>query len=164
MSADAKHKDIEKQMKSLGKVYDFADFITCIKSAKCEPLEMGTNDGTLAFREWKSGMSQHSLRKLEQIPYLDQMVSVRFTRGSNKLEYKTNFNSDFVELDYLLSAFELKEAPQKATPRDIPPSKRQDILKNLVPLMEHNRHAFWHSLPESKVKDLSVQYDKHISR
>ena len=81
MSADAKHKEIEKQMKAHGKVYDFDGFISCIKKTKYAPLERGIN----VFRGMKSDMSHRFTQKLEQRLNLHKMVSVRFTRGSKKL-------------------------------------------------------------------------------
>ena len=67
MSADAKHKGIEKQMKAHGKMYDFDGFTSCIKKAKSEPLEMGIKYGEdLAFCGLKSNMSHHFINKLEQ--------------------------------------------------------------------------------------------------
>ena len=59
MSAGAKHKEIEKQMKAHGKLYDFDGFISCIKKAKSAPLEMGINSEDLAFRGLKSDTSHH---------------------------------------------------------------------------------------------------------
>ena len=88
MSADAKHKGIEKQMKAQGKVYDFDGSISCIKKAKSEPLDMGINGEDIAFRGLKSDMSHHSTKKLEQRLNLDKMVSVGFPRGSRKPQNK----------------------------------------------------------------------------
>ena len=88
MSADAKHKGIEKQMKAHGKMYDFDGFTSCIKKAKSEPLEMGINGEDLAFCGLKSNMSHHFIKKLEQRLNLDKMFSVGFTRDSKKLQYK----------------------------------------------------------------------------
>ena len=88
ISADAKHKEIKKQMEAHGKVYNFDGFISCIEKAKSEPLEMSINDEYLAFRGLKSGMSHHFIQKLEQRLNLDKMVSIRFTRGSKKLQYE----------------------------------------------------------------------------
>ena len=59
MSADAKHKEIKKQMKARGKVYDFDGFISCIKKAKSAPLEMGIKSEDLAFCCLKSDTSHH---------------------------------------------------------------------------------------------------------
>ena len=59
MSADAKHKGIENQMKAHGKMYDFDGFTSCIKKAKSKPLEMGINGEDLAFYGLKSNTSHH---------------------------------------------------------------------------------------------------------
>ena len=87
MSADAKHKEIEKQIKAHGKIYDFDGFTSCTKKAKSEPLEMGINGEDLAFCGLKPNMSHHFIKKLEQRLNLDKMVSIGFTRDSEKLQY-----------------------------------------------------------------------------
>ncbi|GFS20492.1 hypothetical protein ElyMa_006900700 [Elysia marginata] len=95
-----------------------------------------------AFRHWKSGMSQYLLNKLEKRPYLDKIICVRFTRGSQKLEYKNDFSDDFKEVEFQRSTFELQEEPQKPIPRGFLPQKKQDIIKTLLSLMPGTRHAF----------------------
>ena len=75
-------------MKAHGKMYDFDGFNSCIKKAKSKPLEMGINGEDLAFCSLKSNRSHHFVKKLEQRLDLDKMVSVGFTRGSKKLQYK----------------------------------------------------------------------------
>ena len=37
MSADAAHSRIEREMKRIGKVYDFDDFVTCVKKQNVIP-------------------------------------------------------------------------------------------------------------------------------
>ena len=66
MSADAKHKEIEKQMKANGKMYDFHSFNSCTKETKSEPLEIGINGKDLTFCGLKSNMSHHFIKKLQQ--------------------------------------------------------------------------------------------------
>ena len=62
--------------------------ISSIKMVKSEPLEMGNGVEDLAFCGLKSDVSQHFLKKLEHRLNFGEMVSVRFTRSVNKLEYK----------------------------------------------------------------------------
>ena len=75
-------------MKAHDKVYDFDGFISCIKKAKSEPLQMGINGKDLAFRGLESNTSHHFIKKLEQRLNLDKMAGVGFTRGSKKLQYE----------------------------------------------------------------------------
>ena len=49
---------------------------------------MGIKGEDLAFRGLESDTSHHFIKKLEQRLNLDKMVSVGFTRGSKKLQYK----------------------------------------------------------------------------
>ena len=98
MYADAKHKEIEKQMKAHVKVYGVYGFIYCTKKAKSGPLEMGINCKDMALRGLKFDMSHPFSMKLEKRLNLVKMVSVIFTRGSKRLVYKIlyDFNSNFV--------------------------------------------------------------------
>ncbi|GFO38232.1 hypothetical protein PoB_006473700 [Plakobranchus ocellatus] len=91
------------------------------------------------------------------------MVSVMFTKGSQKLKYKNDFCSDLIEVQFLPSTFELQEEPQRTTPRGFPPQKKQEIITNLFSLTLGTRHAFWNNLPESIVKDLAIQHEKRAS-
>ena len=93
MSADSKHKQIQQEMR---KIYDFDDFQTCVKKAKCEVMEMQIDN----FQEWKSGMSPYALKKMQNRPYLDRMVHVKFKRGSHLIHYK---NSTTINLRKLTS-------------------------------------------------------------
>ena len=88
MSADSKHKQIQQEMRNIRKIYDFDDFQTCVKKAKCEVMEMQIDN----FQEWKSGMSPYALKKMQNRPYLDKMVHVKFMHGSHLIHYK-NFTT-----------------------------------------------------------------------
>ena len=87
MSADACHSRIEREMKTLKKVYDFNDFVSCVQRANCTPIIMELRH----FRNWESGVSQHLLNKLPKRPKLAPMVYVSFQRGSESLFYKNEF-------------------------------------------------------------------------
>ncbi|GFN78732.1 hypothetical protein PoB_000523800 [Plakobranchus ocellatus] len=60
MASDAAHRSIEKQLRKMGKVFGFRDFVDATKQAKCEPVEMAFTD----FNDWKSGVSQDALNQL----------------------------------------------------------------------------------------------------
>ncbi|GFN94649.1 U-box domain-containing protein 16 [Plakobranchus ocellatus] len=48
MASDAALGRTEKQLRKMGKVFDFRDFVDATKQAKCEPVEMAITD----FNDW----------------------------------------------------------------------------------------------------------------
>lgn len=99
MAADSFHHKVEKSLKIKGKVYDFNDYKDAVKTAVKEVnvIEMDVND----FYPWEDSSSQYKLKKCVPRPYLQQMVQVRFQRGSKKMMYKTSFDEPFTELNFL---------------------------------------------------------------
>ena len=86
MTSDSAHGRIEKQIRKMGKLFDFRDFVEATKSANCEPGEMSCSD----LRNWTSGVSQYALKQLgEQRPYLNKIVCAKFCKGSEELIYQT---------------------------------------------------------------------------
>ncbi|KAK3803284.1 hypothetical protein RRG08_021482 [Elysia crispata] len=68
--SSAFHKFIES-------LRDVKDIVEAVTAAKCEPVQMTHND----FMEWKSGVSQHTLKQLgEQRPYLQENSDCNFLR------------------------------------------------------------------------------------
>lgn len=157
MSADSCHSRIEKEMKKMQKVYDFNDFVFCVRKAKCTPIVMEPRH----FRKWQSGVSYHLLNKLPNRPKLASMVYVSFQRGSQHLFYKNEFSEKETEIEFLKKTFAIEiEEKARTKPRGIPPMKKSDIISKLLPLMPANRHQFWKSLTENtSAKDLATEYE-----
>lgn len=79
---------------------------------------------------------------------LNTLVEVKFISGSRKLFFKTDFDDQFVELDFLMKRFNHRVLPaMKTTPRGIKEIKKEGIIKKLLPLMPMNRREFWIGLP-----------------
>ena len=130
-------------------MYDFRDFRDCVKEAKCEPVEMAIGD----FADWVSGMSQYSLNKMGQNrPYLDEIVTATFKKGTEDFSYKTSFDGPEKKVSFLKNTFDLNknigEARKKA--RGINSEKKKQIIENLVTLMPSNRQTFWKELQDEK--------------
>lgn len=156
MAADSSHAQIERQMRKMGKLYDFDDFVQCVKASNCVTLEMAHLD----FKGWQSGLSYHRIKQIEPRPCLSNMVYVEFRRGFTSFFYKETFDGDLKELAFLKGNFELAEGIPMKVPRGIEPLKKEDILQKLIPLMPMNRRMFWENLPtNSKSKDLALTYD-----
>ncbi|GFR72545.1 hypothetical protein ElyMa_003844700 [Elysia marginata] len=80
---------LKKQIRKLGKLFDFEDFVEATKAANCEPVEMSFSDS----RNWTSGISQYALKQLvEQRPNLIKIVCAKFCKYSNELIYETAFD------------------------------------------------------------------------
>ena len=109
-------------------------------------------------------MSPYALKKMQNRPYLDKMVHVKFTRGSHLIHYKNSYDNQFEKADLLKSSFDLKEEPPKSKERGIQRTKKDEIMHRLAPLMPHSRHTFWQNLHvNEKLKDLAVDYEKRVS-
>ncbi|RUS68512.1 hypothetical protein EGW08_023726 [Elysia chlorotica] len=158
MASDAAHGRIEKQMRNMGKLYDFRDFVEATKGAKCEPLQMVFSD----FSNWTAGVSQYALKQLgDRRPYLKNMVSVAFSKGSEEIVYQTAFDQPEIRAKVLKSNFDLATSSGgiRKRPRGIETSKKKDLLEKMLPLMPENRRSFWINLPEDKKStDLSIHY------
>jgi len=84
---------------------------------------------------------------------LTNIVMVRFVKGSFCLGYKTDFEEDIIKLDFLQkSALKnmVNYPDYEKSQRGIQISKKQEIIKALVPYMPNNRRQFWQNLPESE--------------
>ncbi|GFO07689.1 hypothetical protein PoB_003419400 [Plakobranchus ocellatus] len=79
--------NIKGEMKRFGNVYDFNDFVSCVRKAKYIPILMKSQD----FRAWQSGVSHHTSNRLPETPELVSMVKVIFQRGRENLLFKISF-------------------------------------------------------------------------
>ena len=156
MSADAFHHQVEKSMRTAGKVYDFSDFVKCVQSANSGKAMVKTME-PIDFCEWPDHSSQYKLTHTSPRPYLGSMVSVRAVRGNRGLLYRTDFGTPEIELNFLTARtakFGVQKAVCRSGPRGIPQQKKDDILTKLCNLMPPSRHAFWQNLPTSNAPDL----------
>lgn len=156
MAADSTHSKLERSLvRQNGKIFDFADLEQTFKDAGCAVTVMKTED----FVDWQSGVSQHLLSKQRnERPYLNNMCWVRFSKDGE--EAKMSYKNDFYEETFQNFNYWKKNSTQvkerRIQPRGISKKKKEAIVRQLVPLMPHNRRRFWIELPESeKSKDLT---------
>ncbi|GFO39429.1 hypothetical protein PoB_006593400 [Plakobranchus ocellatus] len=139
--------NIEGEKKRFGNVYDFNDFVSCVRKAKYTSIIMKPQD----FRAWQSGVSHHTPNRLPERPALESMVKVIFQRGRENLPFKTSFVG--VEREPEI------EPNSRSQPRGVHP-KKNDIVNKLLPLIQTTKQAFWNKfLVNTCGKDLATDYE-----
>ncbi|CAH0755367.1 unnamed protein product [Diatraea saccharalis] len=144
MAADAVHANIEQKMRRQRGIYDFGDFKDCeLRSRKnIKILEIQNR------RNWpkkkRAGRFGETLREFK----LKFVVQVKFVKGSRNLFYKTRFDENFQEIEFLQKKLNVNYfAPPVEEPWGVNQAKKDDIISKLVPLMPASRKAFWYNLP-----------------
>ncbi|XP_045457964.1 uncharacterized protein LOC123668235 isoform X1 [Melitaea cinxia] len=153
MAADAVHANIERKIKRQRGIYDFSDLKDCVlRARKCiKIVEIQQR------HEWpkkkRAGRAGEPLKDFQ----LKAVVQVKFVKGSRNILYKTRYDEQFQELDFLAKKFDIQSiAPVVKEPRGVKSVKKNDIINKLVPMMPESRRAFWHHLPTNdKSVDLS---------
>lgn len=152
MSADSFHHQVEKSLKQTGKVLDFDDFTLCVKkcnSSRVEVIQMNLDD----FRDFIDFSSRFKMNKITPKPYLANFVQVQFTRGSTNLFYKTKFNGELIELNFLLAKHckgDLPKPTVRLIPKGIDKDRKAKLLQKLPDIVPPNRLQFWQNLPETE--------------
>ncbi|XP_054263988.1 uncharacterized protein LOC128987257 [Macrosteles quadrilineatus] len=159
MSADQFHHQVNQQIKTKGKVYDFDDFQDAVMKSNSGKVIVKSLQHTDFFNSFDYSSTYKITNKIPR-PYLSEMVQVIFQRGSFDIQYKTSFISEQIESISILKAGYLKKKQvpmptRRSNPRGINQAKKADIIQKLLPLMPENRRSFWLDLPASSdVPDL----------
>jgi hypothetical protein len=82
MSADSFHALVEKQFKKARDIFNFDDYVRCIRGAGVG-IEMCVGD----FKCYKSGLSQGKVSR-ETMPLLDDAACVEIRKGCCKMFWK----------------------------------------------------------------------------
>ena len=155
MSVDSFHHQVELSLKTMGKVYDFDDFVMAVSSAQrgcVDVKEMKVND----FYTWLDWSSSSKIQKSQPRPYLSDIVHLSATRGKKSLAYKTSFSpsdENFITLDFLTLTcikYEMPQGRQLTTARGISVSRQVGIVNSLCRLMPQEKRQFWESLPTTE--------------
>lgn len=150
MAADSVHHSIERELKKRGDVCDFAEFAETVEKARCSVVCLETSN----FKVWKDMSNRATTNKGGH--KLAEMAVVQFRRGSRSLFYKKHHSDEctFVTADFLKKKSDISVLPESKTiPRGIPLSKKQQIVRNLCPLMPRSRAVFWEQLPTNDESD-----------
>ena len=148
MSADSVHHNIEQGMRKHKDLYDFMDFCSVVSAAgKNDTIAMHCDN----FRNWQDGSSQAKLKKAER-PMLNEICYAEFRRGSRKVLYRKVCDGELQEFDFLKNKFPVGILPESQNRnRGVNPTKKQDIIRKLLPLMPQNRHCFWNGLDDNEM-------------
>lgn len=149
MSADSFHHQVELSLKKQKKTYDFQDFVDAVatsNSGKVDVKSMTISD----FYKWKDCHSAVKINKNSPKPILHDIVQLEAKRGSFNINFKTSFNSNYENLDFIKKS-SLKSIPSEPVPLreevGIDKRKKEDLLKCLGPLIDKNRLIFYENLP-----------------
>ena len=139
MSANSFHHQMKKEIRSKKNDDDFDDFEKIIESKGCKlPLTKGD------FYDWENGLSQEKFALSKLLLCSGQVVM--FKKSETKMFWKESYLQEEFQLCIFLkkkneAKIKLgKFPPSQHEPRGITTtSKRNDIVKKLLPLMPGNR-------------------------
>ena len=143
MSADNFHRNVEKEMKAMDKVYDFDDFIKCVENVGIAQILDFTD-----FYNFESGLSEGKASKTSR-PLLANVKEVEFRKGSLNMFYKCFEDDEFREANFLKAKTKksISDMPLRRTEkRGICEKKKSEILKNLSTVFPATRRSFFENL------------------
>ena len=158
MRADSVHGTIAKKMRSQSEVVNFLDFVALVDSASktTKPIALNTHD----FYEFTAENRVRQTKTSHQLPLLSSLCMVTFRKGSRLLYYKTAFDDDEKQVDFLKPKFKTSSFPRQQTlPRGIPVAKKEAILK-LLNDVSAGKRKFWLDIPtNNSSNDLVTNLD-----
>ena len=148
MSADTYQHLVEKAMKEMSHVYDFPDWISALNQHG-----RAVNLNFADIYNFRKGLS--SGKRAANKSKISEIVEVLFKRGSTRLFWKTDFDKDFREAEFLQT--NLVKLIQKGIwpmfdvkytngPKEVGKLKKESIIANLCPLMPSESRRFWKDL------------------
>ncbi len=153
MSADSVHHGIEQEMKKVGKIFDWEDFVkmaTKSNSGRVEVLDMKIAD----FKPWLDKTSKAKILRFRPRLYLRDIAVAEFRQGEKHLYYKkSHMEEEFLSANILQETFDLKEPADCTQARGISRQKKVSILRMLGPLMPSNRRVSWEDMEETEEPD-----------
>lgn len=136
MSADSFHHQVEMSLQRKKKVYDFSDFVECVKAAnsgKVNVKEMTQED----FYVWPDNSSQYYVSRCKPRPYLNEMVEVTAERGQYQLKYRCSFSEAQRSLNFLTKKGKKAQKPQNIpSVRGITSVKKNPFSKTFCHLFQ----------------------------
>ena len=161
MSADSFHTQVERAARMMKNVYNFDDFVACInKSGIAVPMQASD------FFDYKNLLS-HGMDS--DYPYVRQITTAQFRKGSTKLFWKEDFGSltwnsgEFIQKSKR-GLTRYLNVQSKGGPRGVTTTKAKDIRDKLSAVIPNTKMNFWLSLPTNdNSADLTINYD-HLER
>lgn len=152
MKADSVHGQIGKKWNKTLEILDLEDLERLIKSSNKHNhvISLHAQD----FKLFENGSMTR--KKGTALPKLNDIKSVQFIKGSRKLFYKLELeNDDFSEVNFLHPKYKLSLPETCTSNRGLNSSKKDAIVRQLLPHMPPRKQIFWNNLPSSdNMKDL----------
>lgn len=152
MAADSVHGNIELALKREREVCDFEHYQKVVERSRknTKALDIKVGQDTYNWVKKKRQPSKKNDDELKNFK-LQQVIEVKFQRGSRNMFYKELDNLKYNELNFLQRKYNISTEFDKINEaRGIPPAKKQEINSKLVPLMQPpNRRDFWKNLKEN---------------
>lgn len=156
MSADGLHGKIEQFVKKVGNVEDFNDFTEACNKAvsRNEVINLEISDFMKFENVCKFPTAGSTKKKFveDEVPFLKDIVEVRFIKGEQEFFYKTNFrDAEYKQTKNLIKRKADLNLPKPLTTlRGVATKKKEGIMKALVPAMKPSRKLFWENLMTSE--------------
>lgn len=154
-AADGLHGKIEQRLKKTATVEDMQDFVDVVKNsaAKIEVKLMDISD----FYKFESILKSNTKKKnttadLGGLPYLKDLVEVKFVKGQKEILFKTKFTQESYDItqNIVKKKCELKKPAKLISMRGLQTTKKEGIMKNFVSVMKASRKNFWIQLPTNE--------------
>ena len=148
MSADSFHASVEKSLKKFQNIEDWNDFRNGISLARKNVIvkDMQYFD----FFDYDTNYSIPKLNKNTDRPYLSTFVYAEFIRGKYTISYKKKWSeSSLIEFDFLKTKIIKTGFPKFEFLKNnmgIEKSKKDEIVKNLCPLLKHSSREYWKNI------------------
>lgn len=162
-SADSFHHQVELSLQRTKNVCDFNDFVEAVRTSN-SGLNVSKVMDVHDFYKFCDFHSEQKMRALKDREYVKNFTVVKVVRGEYNLFYKkSHADEEFSSLNFLqvkiLKNKQFPSAEQRRSPRGIASSRKEKIIKDLVPLMLPSRRQFWFDLP---VDDASLNLSKEF--
>lgn len=157
MAADSFHGSVEKSMQHKRMVYDYEDFMECVRNARSSPPIIKDMQYTDFFK-LSYVANLNVINKLRPRPQILNFKYVRVERGSFDIEYSYTVNPQDDEKlkmtvfskkqidDFKSNNFDLK-LKFRETPIGVDVEKKDTIIKDICPLMPTDKRQYWNDLP-----------------
>lgn len=162
MSADSFHASVERTMKHVprGEVYNFPDFVDCVKNSGGDVAPKVFVMEPLDFFECSFTFKQSVLTKLKTKPKMANIKHIMFSKGSFDIQYSYNYNNNMKKLQILTKkqlnevskpSFNLIDQLQRQTEASgIQKSRKDFIIKKVLPLIPEEKREYWINLRENE--------------
>jgi hypothetical protein len=163
-SADSFHHQVEQSLQRIKNVCDFNEYVEAVRTSNSRLNILKLMD-TSDFYKFCDFHSQQKMRVSKDREYVKNFTVVKVVRGEYNLFYKkSHVDEEFITLDFvqarILKSKQFPWVEQKSSPGGVASSRKEKIVKDLVPLMLPSRRQFWLDLPANDESlNLSKEYD-----